>query len=263
MSTATRRFLPILRSLERELAAPIPERVRILRELEDDLEGLRARYLSAGLTAQEAEERALEALVPDSGALGELGRLHTPLYGRLTRGLGDARVRMVERSALALATASVLLLETLAVLRTDLLGDPSPFLWPVLALGGVLAALIVEKAFELWIKRDHRAPERGLGAILAVSASALAVAGAGAFVEVFRLIATLEHTPELASTLLLPAVVRACALLAVAILVAGAGGLTWFILTQWLGAVKAARREVLGLERRSLDPLQRRRERHG
>ena len=51
------------------------------------------------------------------------------------------------------------------------------------------------------------------------------------------------------ANLVLPAVVRVCGLLAVAILVAAAGGLTWFVLTQWLSAVKAAHRDVLGLDR--------------
>lgn len=35
---ATREFLPALRELEGRLSVPIPERVRILRELEFDLE---------------------------------------------------------------------------------------------------------------------------------------------------------------------------------------------------------------------------------
>jgi hypothetical protein len=250
MSAATtRRFLPILRTLERELSAPIPQRVRILRELEHDLEGLRERYVAAGLTPAEAEAKALEALVPDSGALRELSRLHTPLYGRITRGLGEDRVRIAERSAFALATAAVMVFATPALLRTGLLRDPSAFLWPVLALGGVLAALIVGKGFEMWIKRDHRAADRGLGVLMGLSALVLVVAVAGALVDLIRLAAALERAPELSSALLLPSLVRDCALLAVAILVTAAGGLTWFVLTQWLGAVRAAQRDVLGLER--------------
>lgn len=249
MSTAaTRRFLPILRTLERELATPIPDRVRILRELEHDLEGLQARYVAAGMPPAEAEARALEALVPDLGSLHELGRLHTPLYGRLTEGVAEERLRLAERTSFALATAFVLLFEAMAVLRSDLLGDPSPFLWPVLLLGGLLGALIVAKAFELWIKRDHRAPARGLGAILGVAALTLAVGLAGAFIDLLRLAGVLERAPELTGALLWPALVRNCALLAVALLVAAAGGLTWFVLTQWLGAVRAAHRDVLGFD---------------
>lgn len=248
-SAITRRFLPVLRSVERELSAPIPQRVRILRELEHDLEGLRERYVAAGLTPAEAESRALEALVPDSGTLHELGRLHASLYGRVTASVAEARLRLAERSVFAIMTAAVLGLETMALLGLDLLGDPSPFLWPVMLLGGLLAALVVAKAFELWIKGDHRAPDRGLRAILGTSALALALAAVGSFVEVYRLAATLELNSTLTGTLLIPTLVRVCALLAVAILVASAGGLTWFVLTQWLGAVRAAHRDVLGFER--------------
>jgi len=250
MSTAaTRRFLPVLRSVERELVAPIPERVRILRELEDDLEGLRERYVAAGLTPAEAEARALEALVPDQGTLRHLGHLHASLYGRITARVAEARLRLVERSIFAVTTASVLVLEALAVLGSDFLGDPSPFLWPVILLGGLLAALVVTKVFELWIKADHRTPDRGLRAILGTSALALVVAAVGSFVEVYRLAATLERDAALSGTLLWPTLVRVCALLAVAILVASVGGLTWFVVTQWLSAVKAAHRDVLGFDR--------------
>ena len=248
-ASATRPFLPVLRAVERDLSAPIPERVRILRELEHDLEGLRARYVAGGLTPAEAEARALEALVPDGGTLRELGRLHTPLYGRITEGVGEQRLRIAERSAFALATAAVMVFATPALLRAGLLRDPSAFLWPVLALGGVLAALIVGKGFETWVKRDHRAADRGLGVLMGLSALVLMVAVAGALVDLIQLAAALERGPELSSTLLLPSLVRDCALLAVAILVAAAGGLTWFVLTQWLGAVRAAQRDVLGLER--------------
>jgi hypothetical protein len=250
MSTAvTRRFLPVLRTLERELAAPIPERVRILRELEHDLEALRERYVAAGLSPAEAEARALEALVPDRSALGELARLHAPLYRRLTARVAGARLRLAERTTFALATGTVLLVETLALTRADLLRDPSPFLWPVLALGGLLGALIVATSFALWIKRDHRAPDRGLAAIVAVSALALLVAATGAVVDLVGTAAAIERSPALADTLLARAFVRECALLAVAVLVAAAGALTWFVLTQWLGAVRAAHRDVLGLDR--------------
>ena len=113
---AVRSFLPILREVERELSVPIPERVRILRELEFDLEGLRSRFMAQGLPAEEARVRALEALVPDGTALEELGRLHAPTYLRITRHLSENRLRIIERSALALSTTSVILGGTLVLL---------------------------------------------------------------------------------------------------------------------------------------------------
>jgi len=251
MSTAAlRRFLPALRKVEGELRVPLPARVRILHELEYDLEELRDRLAAEGLTPEEAEARALEALVPDPIALRELGRLHTPLYGRLTRGMADHRLRLAERSALALTAAFVLLVETFALMRADLLADPSPFLWPVLGLGALLAAAIVWTGFELWVKGDHRVPDRRLDAVVTLSLVLPVVAVGGAFIDFCSLAATLEVTPERA-LLLVPAwLVRDGALLAVAVLFGTAGAWTWFVLTRWLATVREAHREALGLDDR-------------
>lgn len=107
---AERVFLPTLRELERDLTVPIPERVRILRELEFDLEELRARLEAEGLSSEGARARALE-MAPDGATLREMGRLHTPTYLRVTRRLSGDRLRVIERWTLALATASVLIIE--------------------------------------------------------------------------------------------------------------------------------------------------------
>ncbi len=75
---SARGFAPVLREVERGLALPIPDRVRILRELENDLEGLCARLVAGGLSDELASRRALQALVPDCATLRELVRLQSP-----------------------------------------------------------------------------------------------------------------------------------------------------------------------------------------
>ena len=62
---AARGFAPVLREVERGLALPIPDRVRILRELEYDLEELCARLVAGGLSDEVARGRAVQALVPE------------------------------------------------------------------------------------------------------------------------------------------------------------------------------------------------------
>lgn len=244
---AARLFLPTLRDVERELRVPIPERVRILRELEFDLEELRDRLVAHGVSADEARTRALDALVPDRTALRELGRLHAPLYRRVTRHLSGGRLRVLERSALALAIASVLLVQGSALVRANLLRDPSPFLWPVLGLGALLFAATLAKVFELWIKGDHTTPDRGLRGILVLAGVTLAAGVGGAFVDFYRLAGMLEGAPELAVTLTSQWLLRDSVLLSVSLLLSLAGGLAWFVLTQWLTLVSGDRRDVLGL----------------
>ena len=247
---AQRAFTPVLREVERGMALPIPDRLRILRELEYDLEELWGRLMAEGVPADEARRQALDALVPDTSTLGELDRLHTPPYKRLTRHLTPGHLRLAERTALVLATSSVLLVQTVALVRADLLRDPSPVMWPVLAVGALLFALVIAKAFQLWVKRDHARPDGGLKTILVVSGVILALGIGGMIFDLYHLSAILEETPELAGGLSPIWLVRDSALLSVAIILALAGGLFWFVLSQWVALVSGARREVLGLSHR-------------
>ena len=242
-----RTFSTVLREVESGLGVPIPRRIRILRELQFDLEELAGRFVADGVPADEARRKAMEALVPDAGSLSELDRLHAPIYRRLTRRVSSGHLRLAESSALVLAATAVLWVQTATLLRVDLLRDPSPFLWPVLVAGALLASLILTKGFHLWIKGDHTQPKHGLGSILAASGVILSIGMGGTIFDLYRLAGILERTPELAGTLASEWLVRGSALLSVAILLALAGGLAWFVLSQWVALVARAHREVLGL----------------
>ncbi len=248
-SRAERVFLPALREVERRLQVPLPRRMRILRELEYDLEQMRAGFLSRGMSPEEAHHHAIEALVPDAASLSALGRLHAPLYRRATRGIAADRLRALERWALVTAALAVVLTETLLLLRAGLLRDPSPFLWPVLGLGALLFAFVVAGAFHLWVKADGARTSAGLSWILALSAVTVGAGVGGTLADFYRLSATLERTPALASTLVTRWLVRDASLMAAAILIGLAGALAWLVLTQWLTLVAEARLELLGLAR--------------
>jgi hypothetical protein len=242
-----RAFLPTLRRLDGELALPLPTRVEMLRELEADLEELTRSLVEQGHAIDDARGMALETLVPDGSSLGELRRVHAPAYARLADRVGEARLRVIERSLLAIATLGVMVVEAAALLGTGPGHDPSPFLWPVLALSGVLFAAIVAKIFALWVKKDHSRVRAGVGAILILSGVVLAAGFAGGLADLYALAAILERMPEEAGALVLPWAIRDAAVVSVAMLASMAGGLTWFLLTQWLTAVEWARAETLGL----------------
>ena len=88
----------------------------------------------------------------------------------------------------------------------------------------------------------------GLGCSTAsVTGVSLAVGFGGVLSDLYVLATLLERTPEMSGTLVLQWLTRDSTLLSVAILTSLAGGLTWFVLTQWLAALTAARNEVLGL----------------
>lgn len=241
-------FTPVLREVERGLALPIPDRVRILRELEYDLEALCDRLVAGGLSHEVARRRAVQALVPDSETLRALDRLHAPWYRRVTRHLTADRLRLAERATLALATALVVIVQTVTLLRVDLLSDPSWFLWPVLGLGALIVAIVLTKVFNLWIKGDHSAPARGIGTILGLALVTLLTGMLGMIIDLYGLAGTLETAPELADILIPEWLIRDLTLLSVSMLLALGGGLAWFVLNQWLRLVDGARSDVLGLD---------------
>ncbi|HKJ02201.1 MAG TPA: hypothetical protein VJ997_07090 [Longimicrobiales bacterium] len=237
----------VLREVGQGLALPLPHRVRILRELSYDLESLTDLLVGQGISAEEAHRRAAEALVPDRAALDQLGRLHESWYRRRTRAVTPDRLRLVERGALALATATVLAVEGLALRRVNLFGDPSPFLVPVLVAGAVLSALVLGKAFELFIKGDHARPRTGLTTILAVAGATLALGVGGTVFDLYHLAGTLERTPALAGVLTPLWLGRSAVLMVVALILSMAGALGWFVLSHWVSLAEGAHREVLGL----------------
>ena len=239
-------FQSTLRRLDRDLTLPVPDRVRILRELEFDLEALSGELAARGMSPEEARARALDALVPGGATLRELDRLHAPHYRRLTRHLSPGRLRAIERSALALATAAVLLAESFLLLRADWLRHASPFLWPVLGLGALLFAAIAAQSFRLWVKHDHRDPAANFRVILLLSGLTLATGVFGALVDFFRLAGVLRIDPGLAGSLLLEWLAGSCVLLSFSLLLALAGGLAWFVPAHWLALVSGTHAELLG-----------------
>lgn len=243
-----RAFLPTLREVERELTVPLPERVRILQELEFDLEEFQERLVAEGLSERDAREKALDVLVPHGVALQALESVHEPIYVRVTRRLRGIQLEVLERRLLLLSVAMVLLAETVALFQADLLDDPSPFLLPLLVVGGVLFAATTAKTFQLLIKRDHAAPQSGLGAILGLSIVTLGIGLGGTIFDLYRLAAVLEREPALAETVAIGWLIRDAALLAVALILSLAGGLAWFLLKQWVVTLTSARADALGLK---------------
>lgn len=242
-----RMFVPALRQVERGLALPLSDRVRILRELEYDLEELYERFIREGLDPQEARDRALEALVPDSSTISKLDRLHARWYRRVTTHLTAQHLRLYERGVPLLCTVSVAMIQAVALFRVDLLRDRSPFLFPAVGLGALLFGAVAKRAFDLWTKGDHRLPDPGLQVIVGVSAAILLTGLGGAAFDLFFLASQLEQTPELAEALISAWLLRDSALLSLSMLLALAGGLAWFLLAHWSALVARAHNEVLGL----------------
>ena len=123
---------------------------------------------------------------------------------------------------------------------------PTVFLWPVLGLGPLLFVPVATKVFNLWIKRDHTMPARGLGTILGLACVTLLTGIIGTVIDLYLLAGGLETSPELADVLIPKWLRQDMTLLSVSTLLALGGGLAWFVLNQWLRLVDGARNAVLG-----------------
>lgn len=241
-------FRTSLRELEARLAVPLPARVRILRELESDLEGLQARLVDHGIPSDEARALAEAALLPDAGTARELSQVHGTLYGRLTRGVEEARLRLIERGALAVAAGVVVVGITVALFRSGLLAGPSLQLVLVLGAGLVLLAETARLGFDLWVRGRHEETAPGLDRILVLAAGVLVLGALGALLGLHDLAVLVSLEPDRTGELVLSWLSRTCTVLAVALLLALAGGLAWLCMTQWLAWAGHVRRELLGLE---------------
>jgi len=241
-----RAFGPVLRELGQGLSMSLPARTRILRELESDLQDLTAQLIEEGVEVGEARRRAEEALVPDRQVVSALGRIHETGYRRATRRWPADRVLRLERRALVLCTGALLLVQGGLLVSTDLLAYASPFLWPVLVLGSISAALALWKAFELWVKRDHAGMRRGVDGLLGLSVVTMTVGASGVVLDLRRLAATVEATPELLGSILPFWLIRDAGLLAASLVLALGGGLAWFVFRQWIVHVETAHQELVG-----------------
>jgi hypothetical protein len=201
--------------------------------------------MSDGLTSEEARRRALEALVPDDIAVAHLETLHRSWYGRRTGTWTDLGLRRFERTLLAGAFLVLLVVETGAILQADFAGYISPFLWPVLATGTGVVLLVLAKTFELWIKAEHRQPRRGLRALVGLSILPSGIALIGIQIDVIRLAATLEQSPELANALVVRSLIENCATMAIAILFGLVGAIGWLVFTQWIAVQEDAHQRAL------------------
>ena len=236
-----------LEGLSNQLITPLPQKTRFLHELNGDLRDLTRRFVSDGLPADEARRRAFEALVPDETAVAHLEKIHRSWYRRQTRKWTDEGLRRFERTLLTGAFVVLLVAETGAILQVDFSGYVSAFLWPVMATGTGVVLLVLAKAFELWIKEEHRTPRRGLRALVGLSVLPSGIALIGIQFDVLRLAGTLERNPEQADALVIRSLIENCVTLSLAVLFGLFGAIGWLVFTQWIAIQEDAHRRALAL----------------
>ena len=238
----------VIREVSERLSAPLPEKTRFLQELASDLRELTGRLMADGMSSEEARARATEALVPDAETTARLDHLYAPRYARVTRRWGAQRLRFAERGLLAVSFLALLLLQSAAILRTDLARYASPFLWPVIAAGSLVVVAVIGKGFEMWVKRDHAHLRGGLSTILGLAPVPTLIATVGMWADLHALASALELHPELARHLVIDSIGRDASLLAIAMLFGLFGAVGWLIASQWIAVQEDAHQRALALD---------------
>jgi hypothetical protein len=237
-----------LRGISSQLTVPLPSRTKFLRELRYDLEELTNRFVADGLSPTEAARRASEALIPDQETLALLERLNASRYQRIMSRFESARMRRIEQWLFAISLGTVAAAGAAALFRAGVLTDPSGFLWPVLGVAAVLLGTCLRKAFALWVKGDHVAPQKGLSTVLFLSGLSVVVGTMGALWDTVVLLAALERAPELAFPLLFAGLARETTLLAVSLVIAMAGAVFWLTARQWIALAEDAHERALRID---------------
>jgi hypothetical protein len=220
---------------------PSPERARILQEIAADFEDMRAELMRRGMDAPEAEAEAHRLLAPSDTAITALASVHEPFYASLARRF-STEMRLAEWLVLVGVTLAAIGLSVEALLRSGLLRTPSPLLWPLLAVTGVVLVRAGRKAIQLLVARDHE-PARlhdGMGSLLIASGLAVVLGFGGATYEALRLADRLERAPERTGELVPRWLLDTSVLLGAGLATALIGGLAWFLLQQKISTVERA-----------------------
>jgi hypothetical protein len=235
------RFAGTLRRTNERLLIPQPARLRVLLEIRADMEDLYDIYRTQGLSAADAEQRAVDDCDLSDEALMALAAVHSGPWRRFLDGLSRQARSRFERGFLLLLLVFVLVVCGRLVLGDGFIRTAGPVAWPVLACLVVGLGLGGGKLYLLYLRQDHdpRRLRRGLGAVLgwAVAQPVVALAGNGIalFVANLRLIVMVEGGGQLLMSWLIASV----ATLIIALVGAIVCALLWYLAEAKVTAIEA------------------------
>lgn len=241
----TGRFARALDRVDRELALPAPERLRILQEMASDLEDLYEAYRERGMSEAEAVRQAETKLAATADTLAELSRIHRPFHRRLAERYAERGRHGGEKLLLGLLAAGTL--TWVAITQSaEALDDASAFFWAVLAVAAVLCVLVPVAGYGMLSGRDeaqHAAPG-ARGAILPLGLLAVLLGAFGAGLDLYTGMGGLATADEWSLYAFALRLGRVADLLAMSLAVGLGAGVAWFFLESL--ALRVARSSGVG-----------------
>jgi hypothetical protein len=240
------RFAPALRRAARELDLPRTVRSAILAELAADLEALFEHHRARGLGLEEAERRAEEQVLGSAEVIRRLGRLHQGSWREWSESVGARLSGGIDLILVIFGILPVLLVAGGVAFNALATGPASPLVWPLCVLGALLGGAIPAELIRLL--RGAPGRPRRLRLLLALSTLALALGLLALVHGAYDSATTLAAMPVAAEVaaagdasgavasnrdiqrLIASIVIRDGAALLISLLLAIAGGLSWFVL---------------------------------
>jgi hypothetical protein len=157
-------FKPLLIDINKKLELPQPTKSRIILEIAADLNDTYQLYQSQGMSEDDALAKAKQKFDLDEHSLNELIYLHRSHFRRWFDHLSASAQTWWERLILICLFAFVLITGGITIMKIPLVEEASPFVWIILLLLIVSAAVFLQKIYQIYIKKDHHLPnvKRGL-----------------------------------------------------------------------------------------------------
>lgn len=233
-------FAPALARLAERLDLAPAAKSRVLIEMRADLEALYEHHRARGCPPSIARELAEERVLPSEEALAALVGLHASPLVRWLDGLSGRLRRGWEFLAAGTVLAAAFGGAAWIVLRVGFLFPPSPFLWPVLALGGACLAGALPHGWALFVRNSARAAAGRTLPLYLVAGAAAVLVGAAGLVLGLHGTALAAAGGGLAAGDLLGRLARDAALLATALAVTFCAGGAWFLFANRAAALRRA-----------------------
>jgi hypothetical protein len=222
------RFNRFLHRTGERLALPKATRSLILVEIASDLEDLFQHYIEQGLSEEDAAARAEEKVDMSDEALTELVRIHSE-----ARGWTDRFVRRAHSfwERFVMAVIVLFFIVSLAMgAGISSFKNLNGFIWPILGIFLALTAVFVVQLARVSDTSSPRRLRESLATPLFLGSASLVVGFAGTGIELYRALMRMAAEPERAAPLFARVILESTTTLAVALLVALAAGVVWFVL---------------------------------
>lgn len=222
------RFNAVLHRTGDRIGLPAATRSLILVEIAADLEDLFQHFLSQGLSEDEAAARAEEMVDLSDAALAELVNVHSDARGWAER-IVQRSQPFWERIAMALI---ILFFVAVAAVEPnwDLMLHTSMFIWPVLAILGILMIFVAFQLFRGWNGASPRRLRENLATPLFLGAASALAGFVGFGIGMYSTLQRMAADPQHAGGLFARAVLSGTSTLMMALLVTLVAAVVWFFL---------------------------------